>query len=68
VTDAIVEEVRRVREELIQSFGGINGYFQHCRSQDRAAAGRGKPRQRKQALALPRRRTKPKKNGGHENH
>ena len=61
MTDVIVEEVRRVREELIRSFGGIDGYFQHCQSLDRAAAGRGKPRKRKQPLASSRKSTKPKK-------
>jgi hypothetical protein len=62
--DVIVEEVRRVREELIKSFGGINGYFQHCQSLDRASAGRRKPRKRKQPLSGSRKSTthhRPKK-------
>ena len=60
--DVIVDEVKRVREKLIESFGGIDGYFQHCQSQDRAATGRRKPRNGKQPLPAPRKSTKPKNN------
>jgi hypothetical protein len=61
MSDVIVEEVRRVREMLIKSCGGINGYFQYCQSLDRASAARRKPRKRKQPLPASRRSTKPKK-------
>lgn len=42
-----VEEVRRVREELIERYGGIDGYFKHCQAQERAQASRMKSRRRK---------------------
>ena len=35
-TDPIVDEVRRVRAELIEQYGGIDGYFKHLQSVDRA--------------------------------
>ena len=35
MTDPIVDEVRRVREELIQRYGGLEGYLKHCEKQDR---------------------------------
>ncbi|HYV34804.1 MAG TPA: hypothetical protein VE988_03810 [Gemmataceae bacterium] len=56
MSDAIVEEVRRVREDLIKSFGGIKGYFQHCQAQDRASAGRRKQRKLKQTLRASRKK------------
>lgn len=47
--DIIVDEVRRVREELIEQYGGIDGYFKHCQQQDRVCARRLKSKRRKQA-------------------
>jgi hypothetical protein len=48
MTDNIVEEVRRIREQLIERHGGIDGYFEHCQAIDRAwarkAANRGRSR------------------------
>lgn len=44
----IVEQVRRIREELIRHHGGIDGYFKHCQAQERARATRSKPRRRKE--------------------
>ncbi|HYV36597.1 MAG TPA: hypothetical protein VE988_12870 [Gemmataceae bacterium] len=61
MSDANVEEVRRVREDLIKSFGGINGYFQHCQAQDRAAAGRLKRRRVKQSLRASRKKSQAQK-------
>lgn len=37
MTDDIVEPIRQVREELINRHGGIEGYFEHCQAQERAA-------------------------------
>jgi hypothetical protein len=34
--DPIVEEVWRVREELIERYGGIDGYIKHIQAMDRA--------------------------------
>jgi hypothetical protein len=36
MTDPIVDEVRRVREDLIQQHGGLEGYLKFCQQQDRA--------------------------------
>jgi len=47
MTDVIVEEIRRVREELIERYGGIDEYLRHCQAQDRAWATRSKSRRRK---------------------
>lgn len=47
MSDVIVEEARRVREELIEHYGGIDKYFKHCQAQDRARAARAKVRARK---------------------
>ena len=37
MNDVIVDEVSRVREELINRYGGIDGYFKHCQAQDQAS-------------------------------
>jgi hypothetical protein len=47
MSDEIVEESRRVREELIERYGGIDKYFKHCQAQDRALAARKNARPRK---------------------
>jgi len=44
----IVEHGRQVREELIERYGGIEGYFKHCQALDRAASKRTKSARRKQ--------------------
>jgi hypothetical protein len=46
MNDEIVEQVRRVREELIERFGGIEGYFKHCQAQERAARAKARPRKK----------------------
>jgi hypothetical protein len=35
ITDSNVEEVRRVREELIKRYGGLDGYMKHLQAMDR---------------------------------
>jgi len=47
--DVIVEQVRQVRDKLIEQYGGIDGYFKHCQEQDRAEAKRSKSRRTKRA-------------------
>ena len=42
--DAIVDEVRRVRDELIERYGGIEGYFKHCQAQEKRRAAPARPR------------------------
>ncbi len=46
MSDMIVEQVRRVREELIDRYGGIDGYFRHCQAQERASARQSARRKR----------------------
>jgi hypothetical protein len=56
--DVIVDEVRRVREELIDRYGGIDGYFKHCQAQERTQATRRKSRRAKQATRAGRKTSK----------
>jgi len=35
MTDPVVDEVRRVRQELIRRYGGLEGYLKHCEAQER---------------------------------
>ena len=46
MSDVIVEQVRRVREELVNRYGGIDGYFRHCQAQERAPASQASRRKR----------------------
>ncbi len=48
--DAIVDPIRRIREELIKRYGGIDGYFEHCQAQERARTGRPRLRRRTQSI------------------
>ncbi|MSR60496.1 MAG: hypothetical protein EXS05_23120 [Planctomycetaceae bacterium] len=52
MSDEIVDEVRRVREELIERYGGIDGYFKHCQQQEKARANRLKTQRRKQTTRV----------------
>ena len=36
MTDPILEEIWRVRQELLKKYGGVDGYFQHIQKLDRA--------------------------------
>ena len=47
MSDVIVDEVRRIREELIERYGGIHGYFKYCQEQGLARARREKTRRAK---------------------
>jgi hypothetical protein len=49
MTDPIVDEVQRVREELLKRYGGIDGYFRHIQAMDRARLRREKARRQKRA-------------------
>jgi hypothetical protein len=46
MSDEIVEEVRRVREQLIERYGGIDSYFKHCQAQDRASRAKAQRKKR----------------------
>ena len=45
--DVIVEEVRRVRQELIKKYGGLDGWIQHLQAMDRE---RGRKTHRRTAV------------------
>lgn len=49
MTDPILEEVWRVREELLKRYGGIDGYFRHIQAVDRAHRRKAKARRSKRA-------------------
>ena len=63
MTDPIVDEVRGVREELIQRYGGLEGYLRHCEEQDRRRtshrSNKARGRQRRQTSRSRRSRSKP---------
>jgi hypothetical protein len=48
MNDIIVDEIRRVRDELITRHGGIDGYFKYCQAEERALIHGSKARPRKQ--------------------
>jgi hypothetical protein len=54
----IVEQVRRVREELIERHGGIDGYFKHCQALERTQAARSKSRRRNEPARTAVKKTK----------
>ena len=58
MSDVILEEIRRVRDELIDRYGGIDGYFKHCQAQERAQAARVKSRRRNKSSRVGRKATK----------
>ncbi len=43
-TDVIVEEVRRVRHELVEKHGGLDGWIQHLQQMDRERRGKRRTR------------------------
>ena len=42
--DVIVDEVRRVRDELVKRYGGLDGWIKHLQAMDRERARKAKPR------------------------
>jgi len=54
MTDPILDEIWRVREELLKRYGGVDGYFKHLQAMDRARARKAKTRRRKSAKKLAR--------------
>lgn len=49
MTDPILDEVQRAREELLRRFGGIDGLFRHLQAMDRARLRRAKQRRGRKA-------------------
>jgi hypothetical protein len=58
MNDVIVEEIRRIREELINRYGGIDGYFKHCQAQESPRTTRPGPRHRKKPAQTARKTAK----------
>jgi hypothetical protein len=51
ITDSNVEEVRRVREELIKRHGGLDGYMKHLQQMDRERIRTAKRKRTRRATA-----------------
>jgi len=49
MSDPILEEIWRVREQLIQRHGGVKGYFQYVQKLDRLRRQRGRRQLSKKA-------------------
>jgi len=47
--DPIVDEVRRVREELVKRHGGLDGWISHLQEMDRQRAAQARRRTGKKA-------------------
>ena len=52
MSDPIIEEVWRVREELIKRYGGMDGYVKHIQAMDRARLRKAKGAHRRKAPKL----------------
>lgn len=50
--DPIVDEVRRVREELVKKYGGLDGWIDHLQELEKARAHQTKKRVGKSAEAV----------------
>lgn len=50
--DVIVDEVRRVREELIKRYGGLDGWIEHLQQMDRERARKKKLRTAKKRASI----------------
>ena len=49
MTDPILDEIWRVREELIKKHGGLKGYFKYVQKLDRAHQARMRRKRKKPA-------------------
>ncbi len=50
--DPILDEIWRVREELLERYGGLHGLIKHVQAMDRARARKAKARRRKPSKKL----------------
>ena len=64
--DPIVDEVRRVRHELVKKYGGLDGWIDHLQTMDQAHARKTAKRAAKMTSppASDRRKQKPRKPRG----
>lgn len=56
--DVIVDEVRRVRDQLVKRYGGLEGWIEHLQSMDRQRAGKSPAASAKRAADKTRNRRK----------
>ena len=49
--DVIVDEVRRIRDELVKRYGGLDGWIQHLQAADRERAHQSHRRTRGKRVA-----------------
>jgi len=56
--DPILDEIRRVREELVKKHGGIKGYLAYIEKLDRARRRREQAKKGKRAARRPAKRTR----------
>lgn len=56
--DVIVDEVRRVRDELVKRYGGLEGWIEHLQAVDRERAGKTRRPTAKKAAEKDRKRRK----------
>jgi hypothetical protein len=65
--DAIVDEVRRVRDELVKRHGGLDGWIEHLQAMDRERARQVKRQRLKKPASAggkrPRRLSMPRRGG-----
>jgi hypothetical protein len=52
MSDIFVDEVRRVREELIKRYGGLDGWIQHLQEMDRQRALKAKKQRTKEPASV----------------
>ena len=57
--DVIVDEVRRVRDELVKRYGGLDGWIEHLQAMDRERAGKMQRPTPKKTVGNGRKRRKP---------
>jgi hypothetical protein len=53
--DVIVDEVRRVRDELVKRYGGLEGWIEHLQAMDRARFNKAKRQASKRPTSAKRR-------------
>jgi hypothetical protein len=57
--DVIVDEVRRVRDELVKRYGGLDGWIDHLQAMDRDRASKTQRPTTRKVVSKERKRRKP---------
>lgn len=58
--DVIVDEVRRVRDELVKRYGGLDGWIEHLQEMDRERARKARQRTANKKRAANGRKRRPR--------